>query len=89
MISKGVKEIVEDLNEALKIDKKLTVVLAIADFDDKEMINAMNGHTFDMYLAIASILRIIRQQTGTSEKESLKLIKEAVKAVHFREKEEL
>lgn len=60
MISKGVKESLKELKDALKLDRNATVVALVADLDDHDMASVLNGHETDMLAMIAGALLIMQ-----------------------------
>lgn len=84
MISKGVKENLKELKDALKLDRNATVVALVADLDDHDMASVLNGHESDMLAMIAGALLIMQDQGGMDAYTAVRLIKKFIKHTHIK-----
>ena len=84
MISKGVKESLKELKDALKLDRNATVVALVADLDDHDMASVLNGHETDMLAMIAGALLIMQDQGGMDAYTAVRLIKKFIKHTHIK-----
>lgn len=84
MISKGVKESLKELKDALKLDRNTAVVALVADLDDHDMASVLNGHESDMLAMIAGALLIMQDQGGMDAYTAVRLIKKFTKHTHIK-----
>lgn len=84
MISKGVKENLKELKDALKLDRNTAVVALVADLDDHDMESVLNGHETDMLAMIAGALLIMQDQGGMDAYTAVRLIKKFIKHTHIK-----
>lgn len=84
MISKGVKESLKELKDALKLDRNTAVVALVADLDDHDMASVLNGHESDMLAMIAGALLIMQDQGGMDAYTAVRLTKKFIKHTHIK-----
>lgn len=84
MISKGVKESLKELKDALRLDRNATVVALVAELDDHDMASVLNGHESDMLAMIAGALLIMQDQGGMDAYTAVRLIKKFIKHTHIK-----